>query len=79
MGLWNSPVGGIPDIVTNGENGLVFKVNNETELAKQLEKIITNNNLYKKLADASLHLAYTTFNISTINKRLERIYSNLLR
>ena len=74
-----TPVGGIPDIVTNGENGLVFKVNNETELAKQLEKIITNNNLYKKLADASLHLAYTTFNISTINKRLERIYSNLLR
>ena len=74
-----TPVGGIPDIVTNGENGLVFKVNNETELAKQLEKIITNNNLYKKLADASLHLACTTFNISTINKQLERIYSNLLR
>ncbi|RGR14880.1 glycosyltransferase family 1 protein [Bacteroides stercoris] len=74
-----TPVGGIPDIVTNGENGLVFKVNNETELAKQLEKIITNNNLYKKLADASIHLARTTFNISTINRQLERIYSNLLK
>ena len=74
-----TPVGGIPDVVKNGENGLIFQVGNEAELAKQLERIITNENLYKKLADASLHLAHTVFNISTINKQLEKIYSDVLK
>ena len=72
-----TPVGGIPDIVKNGKNGLVFQVGNETELAKQLERIITDDDLYKKLTNASLYLAHTVFNVSTINKQLEKIYSNL--
>lgn len=74
-----TPVGGIPDIVTDGENGLVFQVGNQTELAKQLERIITNNDLYKKLSDASIHLAHTVFNISNINKLLEKKYLNILK
>lgn len=72
-----TPVGGIPDIVKNGENGLIFQVGNYIELAEQLEKLIKNDILYKKLAKASLYLAHTVFDISTINKQLEEIYSNL--
>lgn len=72
-----TPVGGIPDIVKNEENGLIFQVGNETELAKQLEKLITNDILYEKLARASNDLAHTVFNVSTINKQLENIYLKL--
>lgn len=72
-----TPVGGIPDIVINEENGLIFQVGNETELAKQLEKLITDDILYEKLAKASNDLAHTVFNVSTINKQLENIYLKL--
>lgn len=72
-----TPVGGIPDIVINGENGLIFPVGNNIELAKQLERIITDDDLYKKLTNASLYLAHTIFNISTINTQLEKIYLNI--
>ena len=69
-----TPVGGLPDIVVDGENALVFPVGNVDILASQLKKMISDDGLREKIANASLELAHTTFNIDCINKKMEDIY-----
>lgn len=73
-----TPVGGIPDIVVDGENGLVFNVGNIEALAERLDKIINNEILRKKIACASMELAATTFNISSINRQLGDMYLKVM-
>lgn len=70
-----TPVGGLPDIVVDGENALVFPVGDVDMLARQLEKMISDNILREKISNASLDLAKTTFNIVYINKKLDEIYA----
>ena len=69
-----TPVGGLPDIVVDGKNALVFPVGDVDMLASQLKKMISNDLLREKIAQASLELAHTTFNIDCINKKLEDVY-----
>ena len=70
-------MGGIPDIVEDGKNGLIFQINNEEELSEQLEKMITEKKLREAIAKESLKLARTTFNVTTINAQLGNIYQSL--
>ena len=72
-----TPVGGLPDIVIEGKNALTFNPGDTEALAKQLEKMITNNKLREEIGKESLKLAQTTFNIDTINEQLDKIYSIL--
>ena len=73
-----TPVGGIPDILVDGENGLVFNVGNIELLAEKLDEIINNDTIRKKIAYASMELAATTFNISSINRQLGNIYLKIM-
>lgn len=72
-----TPVGGLPDIITEGENALTFSPGDTETLAKQLERMITDDSLREKIEKESLNLSQTTFNISTINQQLDKIYSSL--
>lgn len=72
-----TPVGGLPDIVIEGKNALTFNPGDTEALAKQLEKMITNNKLREEIGKESLKLTQTTFNIDTINEQLDKIYSML--
>lgn len=74
-----TPVGGLPDIVTDGEDILLFPPGDCEALASQLEKIISDTALRKKIAIASKNFANHTFNIKTIGRRLGEIYDSLLR
>ena len=69
-----TPVGGLPDIVVDGENALVFPVGDIDVLARQLERMISDDGLREKISKASLKLAQTTFDIKNINKKLEKAY-----
>ena len=72
-----TPVGGLPDIITEGENALTFSPGDTETLAKQLERMITDDSLREKIEKESLNLSQTTFNINTINQQLDKIYSSL--
>lgn len=69
-----TPVGGIPDIVVDGKNGLIFDVGNIDMLAEKLDLIISNESLRESISAESLSLAQTTFCIANINKQLGDIY-----
>ena len=74
-----TPVGGLPDIVEDGENALVFPVGNVEILSQQLEKLISNVELRTKISQASIELADNTFNIKKINMELGQIYESLYK
>ena len=60
--------------MVDGENALVFPVGDIDVLARQLERMISDDELREKIAKASLNLAQTTFDIKNINKKLEKAY-----
>lgn len=72
-----TPVGGLPDIVKDGENALVFPVGDDDALASQLDRLLADEHLREKIAKASQLLACTTFNVDTINKQLGDIYDKV--
>lgn len=74
-----TPVGGIPDIVQDGINGLLFPAGDIKMLTQQLGKLITNKNLREFLVSESDKLVRDVLNINVINKELDRIYSETLK
>ena len=76
--LFRSPVGGLPDIVKNGENALIFEYGNVDILAIQLKKLMNDEMLRKKIEKQSILLSQTTFNINNINRQIEELYKSVL-
>lgn len=74
-----TPVGGLKDVIIEGENGLLFRVGDIDEMSTKLDKMISDEDLRKKIATASLDMSYTMFNINTINKQLGELYEELCR
>lgn len=73
----SSYAGGIGDVAKNGENMLVFNAGDIEGLAHHMETIVSDSNLRFSLAEASLRLSSTTFNVNTIVEQLSYIYSTL--
>lgn len=73
-----TPVGGIPDVAKNGENMLLFRAGDIKGLAKQLDRLINDKDLYDKLSKASKYFADDVFNIKVINKHIGDLYAEML-
>ena len=73
-----TPVGGIPDIVVDGENGLVFSIGDVDGLANKLRMIISDRTLRKNIVLGQDKYVKGAFNINGINRKLEKIYTRLL-
>lgn len=73
-----TPVGGLPDIVIEGENAMTFEFDNDVQLCKQLDKLIGDICLRQKLSQAGRLLAEGVFNVDSINTQLSLIYETLL-
>lgn len=72
-----TPVGGIPDIVKDGVNGLIYPVGDIKELASKLDLLINNKDLRKSIVKETDKYVNNDFNVSVINKKLGEIYSRL--
>lgn len=74
-----TPVGGLPDIVKDGVNSMIFTPGNIKELSEKLDRLISDKHLYKQISKESERLSETKFNISNINLKLEQIYKSLVK
>ena len=72
-----TPVGGIPDIVVDGKNGLLVNPGDIINLANKLELLIKDQKLRKQIADESYKLSTTTFSLETMSKKLSLIYDSI--
>lgn len=69
-----TPVGGLPDVLDDGKNALVFTPGNKKTLATHLETLITDTKHRNSIAAESHRLASTKFNINTISEDIKRLY-----
>lgn len=72
-----TPVGGIPDIVNDGINGLIYPIGDINELASKLDVLIENPKFRRSIIENSDKLVNNIFNINNICKQLEHIYEVL--
>lgn len=73
-----TPVGGIPDIVQDGKEGLVFDVGDVDGLAKCMEKLITDKSLREGIVRETDKYVDGLFNSQNINIELGKIYEQIL-
>lgn len=72
-----TPVGGIPDIVTDGKEALLFKPGDIATLSEKLELLINDATLRENLSKEAEILAEKTFNAKTIALQLGDIYKTI--
>jgi glycosyltransferase involved in cell wall biosynthesis len=71
-----SELGGIPDLVKDGENGLLFKPGNVKELSYKLEYLLDNKNLMKNMGKKGEKLA-ADYSWIKIAEKTEAVYKSL--
>lgn len=73
-----TPVGGIPDLLTDTENALIYQPGDIGALSTCLTKCITDQELQHTLAESSINLSATTLNLATIAQEVDAIYRRML-
>jgi len=69
-----SDVGGLRDIVTDGETGYLFANGNFIELADKLEKLLDDADLRMKMGTAGRRRVKNSYDWSVVMKRYENIF-----
>jgi len=72
-----SPVGGIPEVVTDGVTGLLVAPGDKVTLERQLRRVLTDRALAERLGAAARETARARFAPERTIGRLEEIYGAL--
>lgn len=73
-----TPVGGVPEIVRNGENGLLVPAGEPRSLAKAIERLTTETELCRRLAAHARETVQRDFSIDAMVRKTEQVYLDLL-
>jgi glycosyltransferase involved in cell wall biosynthesis len=73
-----SRVGGNPELVIEGESGLLFQAGDPGDLARQLALLVRDRNLRDRLAAAAVRRIRENFTIAQSAQRMAAIYRALL-
>lgn len=75
MVVITTTVGGIPEIITHGSNGLLFQAGDQDALRDCLQQVLDDQNLQAKLSTAAKHTFDTHLSEDVIFGQLETIYA----
>jgi glycosyltransferase involved in cell wall biosynthesis len=73
-----SSAGGIPELISHGEDGLVFDRTNEADLEEKLMSAVRDAELRERLRGNAVHTAHERFSMTVNVKRTEALYRQLL-
>ncbi len=72
-----SAIGGNVDVVTDGENGLLFSPGSVEELTKDLRRLINDNSLRERLGHRARETVLTRFDTTKVFPKLIELYRQL--
>jgi len=78
LAVIGTPVGGIPDFLKDGENGLFCEPGNPKDIAQKIELLITDRNLGRRLAENGLRMVKEEYAWDKIITRIRKLYSETL-
>ena len=73
-----SSVGGILDLIKEGENGILVPPRDPDSLGKALLQLIRNKDLAEELGENGKAMVYPEFDISVMLKKIDGLYESLL-
>lgn len=71
-------VGGIPEVVRDGQNGILIDKKNVTSIEHSIEKLIENKSMCKKMGERGRITIEEKFSWDNSAKKLIRIYNNII-
>ena len=74
----STPVGCLPEILTDEQSCLFFQFGNTKQLALQMKRLILDKELRQKLSTQSYDIAVKDFSICAITSRLHSFYMKLI-
>lgn len=72
-----SRVGGIPDVIENGVDGLLFEQGNAEELESALSLLINDSELRSQLSKAGLQKIHNKYSAASVAKAYEALYDKV--
>jgi glycosyltransferase involved in cell wall biosynthesis len=72
-----SPVGGIPDVVKDGENGILVQPGDVSGIAESLIRLLTDADLRGRLSDAGRRTVEKTNSLPVVDNALKHLYAEL--
>lgn len=72
-------VGGIPEVITNGENGYLVALGDCEKVAEYGTNILQNPTLHKQIVDRSLEIIQDRFSSESIVEQYEMMYERVAR
>jgi glycosyltransferase involved in cell wall biosynthesis len=72
-------VGGVPEMVTDGQDGLLFEPRNASDLAAKMLRLIECSDLRRALGAQAARTARERFPVERAVERMERLYTSLLQ
>jgi glycosyltransferase involved in cell wall biosynthesis len=71
-------VGGTPEVLCDGETGLLVAPGNEEELAAAMERLLTQPSIRVEFTRRALNLVKSKFRIESVARQYEELYAELL-
>ncbi|WP_277585418.1 N-acetyl-alpha-D-glucosaminyl L-malate synthase BshA [Psychrobacillus antarcticus] len=72
-------VGGIPEVITNGQNGYTVELGDCEKVAEYGVKILQNPTLHKQIVDRSLEIIQDRFSSKSIVEQYEAMYERVAK
>ena len=72
-----SRIGGIPELIEDGENGFLYKFDNVNELKKKLEILFSQDETIDKFSAKSHELYESNYSPDAYYNKLIKIYNSL--
>ena len=72
-----SNAGGVPEIISHGNNGLLFQTKNMNDLSKKIDIIFENKTLRDNIVSNACEYAHKQFDYNKHFDRLEKIFNSL--
>jgi glycosyltransferase involved in cell wall biosynthesis len=74
-----SKVGGIPEMIEDGVNGILIPASSPSDLTKACLRLIDDDDLRNRMAEKSLEIANRKFDIQKLIQSLNNLYDELIR
>ncbi|RAP76801.1 glycosyltransferase family 4 protein [Paenibacillus montanisoli] len=73
-----SDAGGMPEMVTHGETGLVFPVENDEQLYQHLLLLLSDEQLRNHISSQARHAGYERWSLDVMMARIDAVYEKAL-
>jgi len=74
-----SNIGAIPELIKEGDTGLLFEPGNSSQLAKKIDELNSLPGEIVKMGENARKMVEKDFGVEDYYKKIERIYKNLLK